>query len=192
MTKQTIYKQRSDAPPQAREKVLETPVVNIYSGPVQCKRNGVEKTFYFLDFPDWVNVIALTPDLEIILVRQFRFGTGKDELEIPGGVIETGEDPVTAGCRELLEECGYSGHNARIIGQVCPNPAIQKNLCYTVLVEEAIRTAAPKLDEMEDIEVILRPRNVLMDAFIKNTLNIGHGLVLNAFSHYRHLIEQSR
>ena len=189
MTTQTSNK-IIDSQPDTREKILETPVFDIYSGPVRCERNGVEKTFYFLDFPDWVNIIAITPDHELLLIKQLRYGTGQEELEIPGGVIESGEDPVTAGRRELLEECGYSGRNARIIGRVCPNPAIQKNSCYTILVEEAQRTAEPKPDEMEDIKTILRPRKAVLDAFRNGTLDISHGLVLNAFSHYMNLARQ--
>lgn len=192
MTEQMKNEKMSGSSVNSREKILETPVVDIYSGPVRCERSGVEKTFYFLDFPDWVNVIALTPKLDILLVRQFRYGTGQEELEIPGGVIEPGENPVAAGCRELLEECGYSGSDPRVIGKVCPNPAIQKNAHYTVLVENAQKTAPPKLDEMEDIEVLLRPRKEVLDAFCSGSLDISHGLVLNAISHYRNLVEQGR
>jgi 8-oxo-dGTP pyrophosphatase MutT (NUDIX family) len=104
------------------------------------------------------------------------------ELEIPGGMIDPGEDPIAAGCRELLEETGFVGKNAKIIGRVCPNPAIQGNSCYTVLVENALRTADPRPDDMEEIDLLRVPEQAI-DRYIKDGL-IEHGLVLNAFSHY--------
>ena len=50
-----------------------------------------------LDTDDWVNVIAITPKQEIVLVRQFRYGTQDYSLEPPGGIVEKGEDVVFAG-----------------------------------------------------------------------------------------------
>ncbi|MFV0438704.1 MAG: NUDIX hydrolase [Desulfopila sp.] len=166
----------------ARRVVLKTPVVTISAGPALCKRSGREKEFYSLDFPDWVNVIARTPDRQLVLIRQFRYGTERLEIEIPGGMINPGEDPVAAGCRELLEETGYAGRNGRILGKVCPNPAIQRNTCYTVLVEEAVHLAPPAFDEMEDIDSLLCSENEIREMIDSGRLN--HGLVLNALMFY--------
>src|SRR5947209_8495832 len=74
---------------------------------------GTEKDFYVVHSPDWVNVIALTADHQLVLVNQFRFGIDAFSVEIPGGVIDLGEDPVAAGLRELREETGYVGTHAR-------------------------------------------------------------------------------
>jgi 8-oxo-dGTP pyrophosphatase MutT (NUDIX family) len=164
--------------------VMKTPVVTIKAGPVLCKRSGRQKEFYLFDFPDWVNVVALTADHEVVLIRQFRYGSKKMEIEIPGGMINAGEDPVAAGCRELLEETGYAGENARIIGRVCPNPAIQGNYCYTILVENAVKVAEPNMDEMEDIDCFLRPEEEVMQLIATGA--IDHGLVLNALAFYTH------
>lgn len=164
------------------KKLLTTPVVDVVTSTVSCSRTGVEKNFYRFDFPSWVNIVALTENKEMVLIRQYRFGTGKEELEIPGGAIEEGEAPLEAGLRELLEETGYSGEKGRIIGKVCPNPALQHNSCYTVLVENVRQTAAPNPDEMEDIEVLIMPvDNVL--ANVKDG-TISHGLVLNGIMFY--------
>ena len=116
-----------------------------------------EREFYVIDAPDWVNVIALTPDHQLVLVRQFRFGIDGFSLEIPGGVMEPGEDPVTAAQRELREETGYTGARARVLGRVHPNPAIQNNRCHLVLVEDARRTAELDWDHDEEIEVSTLP-----------------------------------
>lgn len=162
--------------------LLTTPVLNVLSSKVRCDRTGLEKQFYRFDFPSWVNIVALTPTEEIVLIRQYRFGSGKDELEIPGGAVEKDENPLDAGLRELLEETGYAGENGRIIGKVCPNPALQDNFCYTVLVENATRSSAPDLDDMEDIEVLTIPCREIFN-LIRNG-HISHGLVLNGIMFY--------
>lgn len=170
------------------KKILTTPVMNVLTSQVVCKRSDTSRDFYRLDFSPWVNIIATTPTKDIVCIRQYRFGSGRIELEIPGGAVEPGEDPLDAGVRELLEETGYSGDNARIIGQVCPNPAIQDNVCYTVLVENAKKTSPPRLDDMEDIEVFTLNRDELLQLTKNGTLE--HGLVLNALMFYDMTVEK--
>jgi ADP-ribose pyrophosphatase len=114
---------------------------------------GTQREFVVIDAPDWVNVIALTPDHRLVMVNQFRYGTDAFSWEIPGGVIDAGEDPVSAGVRELLEETGYGGRRARLLGSVNPNPAIMNNRCHLVLVEEVVRTAEQEWDTDEEIQV---------------------------------------
>ncbi len=166
------------------EVLFETPTMKLFSGPVICQRSGVQKNFFRFDFPDWVNVVALTAEGDIVLVEQYRYGSGRVEIEIPGGVIEKGESPVDAGCRELLEECGYIGNKVSVIGQVHPNPAVQGNYCYTVLVEDAVRVAEQQLDDMEDIKVLLKPLKKVLSDISTGKSDITHGLVLNALSFY--------
>lgn len=166
-----------------KREVLKTPVVTIKAGPVLCRRSGIQKDFYLFDFPDWVNIVALTPGRDIVLIRQFRYGSNRLEIEVPGGMVNDREDPVAAGCRELLEETGYVGSGARIIGKVCPNPAIQRNTCFTVLVEEAVPKVEPGMDEMEDIETFLVPEKEVWEYIATGA--IDHGLVLNALMFYR-------
>ena len=167
----------------ARKELLRTPVVRVMSGPVVCRRSGRTKDFIELDFPDWVNVVAVTPDNRIVLIKQFRYGSRRQEIEIPGGMIDPGEDPVTAGCRELMEETGYSGEEAEIIGRVCPNPAIQGNSCYTVLVRRAVKTGTQSMDEMEDIYCFLEPEAEVFRRIGDGS--IDHGLVLNGLMYYQ-------
>ena len=167
------------------ELIHTSPIMKLRQGLLQHQKSGRQKNFYLFDFPDWVNVVALTPRRQILLIRQFRYGSKKVEIEIPGGMVEHLEDPIVAGCRELLEETGYAGENARIIGKVCPNPAIQANFCHTVLVENTEKIAQPRFDDMEEIECAPFAEKDVW-ALIKEG-RIDHGLVLNALMFYREI-----
>ncbi len=121
-------------------------------------RTQQEHDFYIIDCVNWVNVVAVTPDRQLVMIEQYRHGSNTVELEIPGGMIDPGDaDPSAAGLRELREETGYEGENARIIGQVFPNPAIMSNTCYTVLVENCRCVCATALDHGEDLITRLVP-----------------------------------
>ena len=158
---------------QAKTRVLDLLSVR-YRHPVR----GTERDFVVVQPADWCNVLALTPDGRLVLVRQFRFGIDGFSLEIPGGVMEAGEDPIAAGLRELREETGFTGARARLLGSVHPNPAIQSNRCHFVLVEEAVQSAALEWDADEEIEVTTVPADeVLAQA---RADGITHALVLNA------------
>jgi ADP-ribose pyrophosphatase len=137
-----------------------------------------ERDMVVMTAPDWVNVLALTPDQRLVLVRQFRFGIDDLSLEIPGGVIEAGEEPLAAGLRELREETGFSGRNARVLGYVHPNPAIMSNRCHFVFVEDVEPTAGVQWDRDEEIEVLLAPVDEVF-AWARSG-RIRHALVLDA------------
>lgn len=137
-----------------------------------------EQEFAVINAPDWVNVLALTSAQELVLVRQFRFGINDFSVEIPGGMIDQGEEPVAAALRELREESGYVGQRARLLGSVHPNPAIQNNRCHLVLVEEAQRTAELDWDPDEEIEILTRPVDAVYELAYAG--GITHALVLDA------------
>ena len=125
---------------------------------LRCRHpDGREGEFFVLDTSDWVNVVALTPDEELILVRQHRFASGELSWEVPGGVIDPGEGPVEAAVRELREETGFVGEKVRIIGSCRPNPAILRNRCHFVLVEGARLTTETAFDPNEELETRLLP-----------------------------------
>lgn len=118
---------------------------------------GTEREFIVAHAPDWVNVVARTPDDRLVLVRQFRFGSDAFSLELPGGVLEKGEDGVTGGVRELLEETGYGGGKVSLLGSVYANPAIQNNRCHFVLVDGVVPTGPVNWDHDEEIQVSTAP-----------------------------------
>jgi 8-oxo-dGTP pyrophosphatase MutT (NUDIX family) len=134
-----------------------TRILELRSVRYRSARRGTEGDYTVIAAPDWVNVLALTPAGHLVLVQQFRYGINDLSWEIPGGVIEAGEDPVSAGQRELQEETGYAGGPARLLGSVHPNPAIQNNRCHLVLVENVELRGATAWDHDEDLAVATAP-----------------------------------
>ena len=150
-------------------------------------RTGAPITFSLIECPDWVNVIALTTDDQVVMLRQYRPGIDRVCLEIPGGMIDPGEDPVAAGLRELAEETGYTGGTARLIGTVAPNPAIQNNWLYTVLVRGVALTRAPEPEAGEVLAVHTSPLAEVHRAIRSG--EVEHALVVVAFAHLALLTE---
>lgn len=145
---------------------------------VENPRTGEVLRRTVLEMRDWVNVVALTPENRLVVVRQFRFGVGRVIVEIPGGVIDVGEAPIDAARRELREECGYTTDDWVSLGAVEPNPAFQDNLCHHFLARGATRTHEQELDEGEDIVV-----EELEFADVRERIRSGelrHALVLTA------------
>jgi ADP-ribose pyrophosphatase len=134
-----------------------TRILDLQSVPFHHPRRDVRRDFVVIATTDWVNVIAHTTDDRLVLVRQFRYGIDEFSWEIPGGVIDPGEDPVVAGVRELREETGYEGVNARLLASIHPNPAIMNNRCHLVLVEQCRPAAALAWDPDEEMEVAALP-----------------------------------
>ena len=146
-------------------------------------RTKREHDFFVLDAPDWVNVIALTPDGHAVMVEQFRHGTASIDLEVPGGVMDRSDSsPVATAIRELREETGYQGSHARLLGTIAPNPAIQANTCHTVLIENCQPSTGVEFDAGEDIVTRLVPAHRLSDLVAEG--KIRHSLVAVAVFHY--------
>lgn len=165
-----------------RRKLAATyPIFTIHDQHAIHPETGEERPFVIVDCPSWVNVIALTPSDEVVLVSQYRHGSDNVELEIPGGMVDPGEDPLHAGQRELAEETGYEAKEWLQLGVVKPNPAFQTNLCWTYLALDAQRTQDPTPDGGEVIEVTTQPLS-LIPTYIKER-TIDHSLVVAAFTH---------
>lgn len=159
--------------------VTKSPIFTVNVLERQPPWGDAPANFYVVDLPDWVNVVALTEDDEVVMVRQYRHGTDSVTLEIPGGNVDEGESFLEAAKRELAEETGYVAQAWKQIGMVEPNPAIQSNRCATFLGLGARLELAPEPDEHEDLAVELVERADLRG--LVESGQVTHALVVNAF-----------
>jgi ADP-ribose pyrophosphatase len=141
--------------------------------------DNAEFPFYCLENGDWVNIIPLTTSGEVVLIEQYRHGIQEVTLEIPGGMVDDGEDALIAAERELVEETGYVPKETILLGKSHPNPAIQDNWVYHYLAIDCEKHHEPEFDATESVRTILVPlkdiQNLIADG------KITHSLVVAAF-----------
>jgi 8-oxo-dGTP pyrophosphatase MutT (NUDIX family) len=132
-----------------------------------------------IESQDWVNIIPLTVDHRVVMIRQYRHGSREVTLEIPGGLVDSGDTPEGAAARELSEETGYQADKMLKIGVSNPNPAIFNNRCYTFVARNVRKARDPIPDQTEDIEVVLVPLMDIPELIRKG--KIDHAIVISAF-----------
>lgn len=145
-------------------------------------QSGEAHTFYVIEAGDWVNVIPVTPEGKLVFVRQYRHGVEAVTLEIPGGMIDTGETVAEAARREMHEETGYDTERFVYLGGIAPNPAIQNNVCHFYLALDARAVGGQHLDGTEDIDVVLVDPAEVPERIVHGEVN--HALVVVAFYLY--------
>lgn len=146
-------------------------------------RTGQEHDFYVIDFPNWVQVIPITPNDQIVMVRQYRHGCGRIFLELPGGLIDENDlSPHQTAKRELLEETGYCAENLILLTRIYPQPAVLNNKGLTYLARGVKKVAKPNLDAAEDIEVCLVNLQKIPEMIRGGEIN--HGQTVMALSLY--------
>lgn len=147
-------------------------------------RTGAEIGFFLMDTMDWVNVLPITDDGQVVMVRQFRHGSGRVGLEVPGGLIDPHEtDPAQAAVRELREETGYEATRIEPIGVMNPNPSMMTNRCFAFVATGCRRVGELQMDPGEDIEVVTVPLADL-DGLIARG-EIEHAIVLATIAFWR-------
>jgi ADP-ribose pyrophosphatase len=118
--------------------------------------NGkIMQAYYTLEYPTWVSAFALTRENKVVMVRQYRHGLGVMSTELPGGVVDDGEQPEAAIQRELLEETGYRFTHYEYIGKLCANPATTNNYMHIFIASGGEQMGEQMLDETEDLQVVL-------------------------------------
>ena len=146
-------------------------------------RTGREHDFFVIESVDWCNTVALTPDNQLVMIEQYRQGTNLIELELPGGMIDPGEDPLETAVRELREETGYAGDTPETVGFVYANPAIMNNKVYTTVIRNATRQHNTQLDAGEDIVTRLVAINDIQRLIGDGT--ISHSLMVAALFRFQ-------
>lgn len=161
-------------------KVFETPVFTLHQVDLLPDNNEKQVPFYVLNAPEWINIIALTPERTIVLVEQYRAGIHESSLEIPGGMVDEHEKPLDAAKRELLEETGFVADSWKKIGKTSSNPAILSNFTHIYLAENCKKIQEQQTDGNEDIQVHMMPLQDFLDLVGNGTIH--HSIVMAAVS----------
>jgi len=148
-------------------------------------KTGNEHGFFVLDTVDWVNVLPITPDQEVVFVRQYRHGSDDLSLEIPGGMVDPGEAPIVSAARECLEESGFRASDLKSLGVLNPNPAVFNNQLHTFVAEDVVIEADIQNTATEQTEVVLVPVADLTSYLLDG--RIDHALVAATLWRYLYL-----
>ena len=137
------------------EYLIRRPWLTARRDKVRLPNGVINPEYYVLEYPDWINIIAITMDGRMVFERQYRHGRGEVGYEIPAGVCEPGETPEQAARRELLEETGFGGGSWRLNMVAAPNPSTSTNLCYSFIATGVHKIGDQRLEATEDIAVHL-------------------------------------
>ncbi len=139
--------------------------------------------YYVLEYPAWVNVLALTSDNEAIVIRQYRHGVRDTILELPGGAVDDRDSSAgEAVRRELREETGYVVEELAEIGSISASPHNHTNQIHCFLGKNARRISEPNLELSEQIEVEIMPLSVLLGAAYRGKFKHPHHLATIFFA----------
>lgn len=130
---------------------------------VELPSGAVVPEWYVFEFPEWINVIAITREGKFLLISQYRHALGQTHYELVAGVCDEGETPLQSAQRELLEEAGYGGGEWREYMVSSANPTNHTNLSHTFLAVGVEKVAEQHTEETEDIEVYLFSREEVME-----------------------------
>lgn len=153
-----------------REYLYRRPWLTVRRDRVRLPTGAVNDEYYVLEYPTWVNVIAIDREGRFVMVEQYRHGLQEVFTELVAGVAEEGEAPLEAAQRELLEETGYAGGTWRLNTVLSANPGSQNNLSYSFIATGVERVAEQHLDETEDVAVRLLSRDEVLQLLRSDTL----------------------
>jgi 8-oxo-dGTP pyrophosphatase MutT (NUDIX family) len=135
--------------------LAESWIIRLRRERFRSRKSGKTHDYFVGHLADGVQVLSVTSKRQLVMVRQFRVGSRSDGLEMPGGLLEPGEDPCSAGARELLEETGFAGDPPQLLGTLWPNPALLTARNTTIVIRKARRIAEPRPDPSEELAIEL-------------------------------------
>lgn len=146
------------------------PWLTVRRDTVQLPDGTVHPEYYVLEYPSWINVMAITREGKFVMVRQYRHGLGIIATELCAGVVEEGESPLDGARRELLEETGYGEGEWELSMVISANPGSQNNLAYCYIARDVVKISDQHLDSTEDIEVVLLDESEVYDMLLADNL----------------------
>lgn len=149
------------------EYIVRRPWLTARRDKVRLPDGRVNDEYYVLEYPDWVNIIAITDDDRFVLVRQYRHGLGRTSFELCAGVCEQGESPEESARRELLEETGYAGGEWHELMQLTANASTQNNITHCFIARGVSKVDTQHLDPTEDVEVYCKARAEVYDMLLR-------------------------
>lgn len=158
------------------ERMVETPYFTLRADRLRLPDGTVKDPYYILERPDAAIVFPLTESGDVILVRQYRPAIEMVELGLPAGLVEEGEEPLSAARRELLEETGYAGGKWEPLGAVASSPSLKDNWAYLYLACGVERSASLSPDEYERLEVVTVPVGELMEKIASGEVVSSSGI----------------
>ena len=152
------------------EYLISRPWLTVRRDKLQLADGRVVPEYYVLEYPDWVNVIAITKEGEFVMERQYRHAIGRTNFEIPCGVMEKGETPLEAAKRELKEETGYGNGEWKLLMKLSPNPTSMTNMTFCFLATDVEKIDEQRLDATEELTVHLLSKGEVKDLLEKNEI----------------------
>lgn len=139
--------------------LFRRPWLTVREDSLRLPDGRINPEYYILEYPDWVNIIAITKEGDFVMERQYRHGIRATFYEIPAGVIEKGESPLDAAKRELLEETGFGGGRWEEFMVSSPNSSTCTNMCHSFIARGVEKISGQSLDSTEDISVHILSRD---------------------------------
>ena len=152
------------------ERIANALWFNVRKEKVQLPSGAIIPDYYVLDYPNWINVIGLTTEQEMVMIRQYRHGIEQVNYELAAGVCDPGETPLVSAKRELLEETGYGGGQWQLWATLSANPATHSNLSYSYLATDLVKIQEQKLEQTEDISVHLLKKEEVKLLLLNNQI----------------------
>lgn len=169
------------------EYISQAPWATLRRDTCKLPDGTINDHYYVLEYPNWVNMVGITEDNKLLVIKQYRHAAEEIILEIPAGTIEEGEEPQFAAEREMLEETGYAFSKIEKIAELYANPATSKNITHTYLMQGGKKVQEQDLDESEDIEVMLVSMEEAKELLLQN--KFGQALQSSALFYAFHKLK---